>query len=89
MTHSHIEKTLMHVTQEENMACKLKKAIYGVKQRSRDCFDKFGRIISEVGFEKCYFSTSDHSIFINKTSPGTVILIAHVDDILPRGGNVI
>ena len=55
MTHNHIEKTLMHVTQEENMACKLKKAIYGVKQRSRDWFDKFDRIISEVGFEKCYF----------------------------------
>ena len=39
-----------------------------------------------MGFQKCY---SNHSIFIRKTSSGTVILAVYVDDILLTGSDVL
>ena len=67
------------------MVCKLKKAIYGLIKNSRALFDKFSRIITEVDFQNCY---SDHSVFIRKTSPGTMIVIVYVNDILLTESNV-
>ena len=69
----------------ENMVCKLKKTINGLKQSLRALFDKFNHIITEVGFQKCY---SDHSVFIHKTSCGTVTFAVYVDDILLSRSNV-
>jgi len=65
--------------------CKLKKAIYDLKQSSWAWFDKFGCIISEVGFQKYY---SNHSIFIDRSSFGIVILTIYVDNILQIGSDV-
>ena len=56
--------------------CKLKKAIYGLKQSLRAGFDKFSR--TRLDFQKCY---SHHSIFI-RSSSGAVILIVYVDYLL-------
>ena len=64
------------------MICKLKKAIYDLKQSPRALFDKFSRIIYEVDFQKCY---SNRLVFIRKSSSGTVILVTYVDDILLTG----
>jgi len=41
--------------------CKLKKAIYGLKQFSRAWFDKFSIIAAHYGLRQ---SSSDHSIFV-------------------------
>jgi len=47
----YMEQPPRYVAQRENMLCKLKKAIYGLKQSPEPgWFDKFSRIISEVGF---------------------------------------
>jgi len=61
------------------MVCKLKKAIYDLKQSLRAWFDKFNYIISELGFQKCYY---DHSVFIRRTYSAIVILDVYVDGIL-------
>ena len=42
-----------YVAQEENMVCKLKKAIYDLKSSLRAWFDKFSHIIFEVGVQNC------------------------------------
>ena len=79
-----MEQPPVYVVKRENMLCKLKKAIYDLKQNLLVWFDKFSCIISEVGFQKCY---SDHSIFIRMTSSDTVILFIYVD-ILLTGSDV-
>ena len=66
------------------MMCKVKKAIYNFKQSPQTRFDKFSYIISEVGFQKCYFN---YSIFIRNTFFGIVIIVVYVD-ILLNGSDV-
>ena len=68
-----------YVAQGENTVCKLKKAIYGLKQSPRAWFEKFSTAISGVGFKRCQ---SDHSVFIRRTTSGLVVLAVYVDDIL-------
>ena len=67
------------------MVCKLKKAIYGIKQSPQAGFDKFSRIFSEVELQKYY---SDHSVFIHRTSSDTMILVVYVNDIPLTGSDV-
>ena len=63
-----------YVTQRENKVCRFKKAIYGLKQIPRACFEKFN--ITIFG---CH---SDHSVFIRHTNFGIVVLAIYVDNIL-------
>ena len=75
----YIEQSPGYVTQGENTVCKLRKAIYGLKQSSRAWFEKFSVLISCIGFAHCH---SDHSVFVRHTKSGSVILAVYVDDIL-------
>ena len=54
------------------------------KQSPRAWFDKFRCIIAEGGFHKCY---SDHSVFIHRSSSGSLILVVYIDDILLTENN--
>ena len=74
-----MEQPLGYVTQGETKVCRLKKAIYGLKQSPRTCFEKFSLTISGIGFRR---SHSDHSVFVRRTRSGIVILTIYVDDIL-------
>ena len=67
-----------YVAQGEKV-CKLKKAIYGLKQSPRVWFDKFCQVVNKIRF-RC--SKSDHSIFVKQTSFGLIVLAMYVDDIL-------
>ncbi|KAK4407439.1 Retrovirus-related Pol polyprotein from transposon RE1 [Sesamum angolense] len=71
--------------EKQRMECKLKKAIYGLKQSPRAWFDKFSRIIGEFGFSRCQ---ADHSVFVQTTKTGMVILAVYVDDILITGSDI-
>jgi len=73
-----------YVVEGENMVCKLKKAIYGLKQSPLVWFEKFSRVASEGGFQKCH---SNHSVFIYHSSPGSVILTIYIDNILLTGSD--
>ncbi|KAL0368882.1 UNVERIFIED_CONTAM: Retrovirus-related Pol polyprotein from transposon RE2 [Sesamum calycinum] len=68
------------------MVCKLKKAIYGLKQSPKAWFDKFSRIIGEFGFSRCQV---DHSVFVQTTRSGMVVLAVYVDDILITDSDIV
>ena len=55
----YMEQPSDYVTQEKNMVCKLKKAIYAIKQSPEVSFDKFIHIIYEVGILKYYLHSQD------------------------------
>ncbi|KAK8951402.1 hypothetical protein KSP39_PZI004749 [Platanthera zijinensis] len=75
----YMEQPPGYVAQGETRVCRLKKAIYGLKQSPRAWFDKFSDIVTAVGFAR---SSADHSLFIRKTSLGLVVLAVYVDGIL-------
>ena len=54
-----------YVAQGENKVCRLKKAIYGLKQSPRAWFEKFNITISDIGFHQCQSDIclcSEHSL---------------------------
>lgn len=69
---------------ESYMVCRLKKAIYGLKQSPRAWFDKFSTVVSAYGLKR---TTSDHSVFIRQRQSGTIILAVYVDDIVVTGSD--
>lgn len=62
--------------------CKLKKAIYGLKQTPRAWYTELTRYLVSVGFQR---SRSDTSLFIYQQSGCTVYLLIYVDDIIVTG----
>lgn len=69
---------------ESHMVCRLKKAIYGLKQSPRAWFDKFSTVVSAYGLKR---TTSDHSVFVRQRQSGTIILAVYVDDIVVTGSD--
>ena len=67
-----------------NAVLRLKKSIYGLKQASRQWFEKFSSAILSLGFEKI---NSDHTLFLSTSSRGIIILLVYVDDILIASDN--
>lgn len=47
---------------ESTNVCRLKKAIYGLKQRPRAWFDKFSNVLGAIAFKEC---KSDHKVFVS------------------------
>lgn len=62
-----------------NAVLRLKKSIYGLKQASRQWFEKFSSAILSLGFTKI---NGDHTLFLSTSSRGIIILLLYVDDIL-------
>jgi len=79
-----MEQPSGYIAQGETKVCRLKKAIYGLKQSPRAWFENFSLTISGIDFRRCH---SDHSIFIRYTRSGIVILTVYVDDILLTGSD--
>ena len=84
-----IESVLMeqspgYVAQGEDRVCRLKKAIYGLKQSLRVWFEKFSQVVVVVGFQRC---AVDHSVFYRKITYGCALLAVYIDDILVTGSD--
>ena len=77
--------TSRYITEGENTVCRLRKAIYGLKQSPRSWFEKFNMVISGIGFARCH---SDHSVFVRRTKSGSVILTVYVDILLTGSDSV-
>jgi len=73
-----------YFAQGKTKVCRLRKAIYGLKQSPRALFEKFGITISGTDFHRCH---SDHSVFIERTKFCIVVLTVYVDDILLTGND--
>ncbi|KAK9089019.1 hypothetical protein Scep_028101 [Stephania cephalantha] len=72
-------------TGKENLVCKLKKSIYGLKQASRQWYIKFNNTITSYGFVE---NTVDRCIYMKISGSKFVILVLYVDDILLAANDV-
>lgn len=70
--------------QYPNHACRLVKAIYGLKQASRAWFDKLMITLISWGFAN---TKSDSSLFFLKLDKLILLVVVYVDDILVTGNN--
>ena len=64
--------------------CKLKKALYSLKQTPRAWFDKLKAILKSWNFCR---AKSDTSLFFKHNGNDMVILLIYVDDIIVTGSN--
>jgi hypothetical protein len=59
--------------------CKLKKALFGLKQAPRAWYSRLSNILIQLGF---IISRSDSSLFILRMASYTMLVLIEVDDIL-------
>ena len=70
------------ISHDSGYVCKLKKALYGVKQEPHAWFEKFSIVISSFGFVS---SSHDFALFIKCTDAGRIILSLYIDDMIITG----
>ena len=68
-----------------NQVCRLKKAIYGLKQSPRAWYAKLSHALLNIGFIK---SDADNSLFTLQRETGMTCLIVYVDDIIITGSDL-
>jgi histone deacetylase 1/2 len=64
------------------VACKLQKALYGLRQAPRAWYNKLSAVLEQLGFVCC---DADPGLWVYKSSAGAVYLLAYVDDLLVTG----
>nr|XP_016480857.1 PREDICTED: uncharacterized mitochondrial protein AtMg00810-like [Nicotiana tabacum] len=64
--------------------CKLKKAIYSLKQDTRTWYSELKQFLAPIGFQK---SNSDSSLFICHHNGALVYILVYVDDIIITGSS--
>ena len=70
---------------KENMGCRLKKSIYGLKQASRQWYLKFNQTIKSFGFKE---NIEDNCMYAMFKNGKYIFLILYVDDILLASSDV-
>ncbi|KAJ9542449.1 LOW QUALITY PROTEIN: hypothetical protein OSB04_028955 [Centaurea solstitialis] len=70
--------------EKETRVCKLKKSLYGLKQASRNWYQKFTTSLLNMGFKQC---KADYSLFIRKQKNSFVAALIYVDDVIIVGND--
>lgn len=63
----------------EDMACRLLKSIYTLKQAFRQCFGKIGKALLSFDFQA---SHNDYSMFTYSSQGEFTVLLVYVDDVV-------
>jgi hypothetical protein len=78
-----MEQSLGYVDRiHPNLVCRLKNALYGLKQTPRAWLDKIGQYLVTSGFQT---SNAKFSLYVKKTDHGIVIIVIYVDDLIITG----
>ncbi|CAJ2662780.1 unnamed protein product [Trifolium pratense] len=72
-------------TSKPNQVCKLIKSLYGLKQASRQWYEKLTSLLKSHGYKQAY---SDHSLFVKHTAASITILLVYVDDVILAGNSL-
>ena len=64
---------------KENMVCRLKKSIYGLKQASRQWYLKFDKIVTSFGFIENKF---DQCVYMKVNGSKYIFMVLYIDEIL-------
>ena len=70
---------------KKEMACKIKKSLYGLKQSPRMWYQKFDKYIHGLGFVR---SEVDHCVYYKKVGEQFIYVVLYVDDMLLVGNNM-
>uniref|UniRef100_A0A2N9FRX8 Reverse transcriptase Ty1/copia-type domain-containing protein n=1 Tax=Fagus sylvatica TaxID=28930 RepID=A0A2N9FRX8_FAGSY len=63
----------------QNQVCRLRRAVYDLKQAPRAWFVKFSFVVAQQGFTP---SSYDSALFIRHTSTGITLILLYVDDMI-------
>ncbi|CAL1377952.1 unnamed protein product [Linum trigynum] len=66
----------------ETRVCRLRKSIYGLRQASRNWYQKFTQALLELGFVQ---SRADHALFTYRRGETFVVALIYVDDVILAG----
>ena len=70
---------------KENMICRLKRSIYGLKQASHLWYLKFDKIVTSFGFIENKF---DQCVYIKVSGSKFIFMVLYVDDIVLASSDV-
>lgn len=68
-----------------NQVCRLKKAIYGLKQSPRAWFDRLCQAMSQFGYKQC---SADSTVFVKWRNGKVAVLVVYVDDMVLTGDHL-
>ncbi|XP_019266000.1 PREDICTED: uncharacterized protein LOC109243508 [Nicotiana attenuata] len=71
--------------EDTQLVCRLRKSLYGLKQASRQWYDKLAESLYSRGFKH---STNDYSLFYKKQGESSVFVAVYVDDVIVTGTNL-
>ena len=71
---------------KENLVCRLRKSLYGLKQGLRKWYLKFDKFMTEQGYDRCHF---DHYFYCKRLDNRRhIIMFLYVDYMLVTGSNM-
>ena len=70
---------------QENLVCKLRKSLYGLKQAHRQWYKKLDSFMHRIGFKRC---ETDHCCYVKSIDNSYIILLLYVDDMLIAGSSI-
>jgi hypothetical protein len=79
-----MEQSPIFVT-DSDMACRLKKSIFGLKQAPRAWYDKIDSLFLQLGLKHFEY---DHSLYVLHTHGNTLIIVVYVDSLVIIGNNI-
>jgi hypothetical protein len=82
----YIEQPDGFVIHEESHVCKLKKAMYGLKQAPHAWYEKIDGYLMSLGFSK---SVVDPNLYYNIVGDECMILVLYVDDLFITGSEIL